>query len=346
MTHFHYYNKQELLELTKIRRYETKMGEKLGILQNGIDSFKEHPQAKYVLFGIPECIGILGDHGTKGAEATWFHFVQSFLNLQSTDQCPGDEIILAGYFDFSSVMNVIDNNFMNFEERINACRHAVANIIDEEVESFVKSIVQAGKIPIVIGGGHNNAYPIIKASAKSLYKMEKIKRAAINSMNLAATADFRIMEGRHSGNPFRYAMEEGYLNRYTVIGLQENSNPQSMMDDLYSNVSIQYHTYEEIFVEERLNFIQSIAQSYSFIDDDPIALELDLNVIGNISSSNKNPSGISVNDARQYIRFSGNYPNISSLHICEGASSHMHGDSQSLSRLISYLVTDFVRSRG
>jgi formiminoglutamase len=119
-----------------------------------------------------------------------------------------------------------------------------------------------------------------------------------------------------------------------------------MMDDLYSNTKIQYHTYEEIFVEERLNFIQSIAQSYSFIDDDPIALELDLNVVGNINSSNKNPSGISVNDARQFIRFSGHYPNISSLHICEGAASHLHGDSQCLSRLISYLVTDFVRSRG
>jgi formiminoglutamase len=346
MTHFHYYNKQELLELTKIRRYETKMGEKLGVLQNGIDSLHEHPNAKYVLFGIPECIGILGDHGTKGAEATWFHFVQSFLNLQSTDQCTGDEIILAGYFDFNSVMDIIEKNFMNFDERINACRHAVANIIDEEVEIMVKAIVQAGKIPIVIGGGHNNAYPIIKATAKSLYKMEKTKRAMVNSMNLASTADFRIMEGRHSGNAFRYAMEEGYLNRYAVIGLQENSNPQSMMDDLYSNISIQYHTYEEIFVEERLNFIQSIAQSYSFIDDDPIALELDLNVVGNINSSNKNPSGISVNDARQFIRFSGHYPNISSLHICEGASSQLHGDSQSLSRLISYLVIDFVRSRG
>jgi formiminoglutamase len=242
-------------------------------------------------------------------------------------------------------MDIIEKNFMNFDERINACRHAVANIIDEEVETMVKAVVQAGKIPIVIGGGHNNAYPIIKATAKSLYKMEKTKRAIINCMNLASTADFRIMEGRHSGNAFRYAMEEGYLNRYAVIGLQENSNPQSMMDDLYSNISIQYHTYEEIFVEERLNFIQSISQSFSFIDDDPIALELDLNVVGNINSSNKNPSGISVNDARQYIRFSGHYPNISSLHICEGASSQLHGDSQSLSRLISYLVTDFVRSR-
>jgi formiminoglutamase len=346
MTHFHYYSKQELLELTKIRRYETKMGEKLGILENGLDSLANYPNAKYVLFGIPECIGLLGDHGTKGAEATWFHFVQSFLNLQSTDQCPGDDIVLAGYFNFDSVLDIIENNFMNFDERINACRHAVANIIDEEVETMVKAVVQAGKIPIVVGGGHNNAYPIIKATAKSLFKMEKTKRPTVNCMNLAANADFRIMEGRHSGNAFRYAMEEGYLNRYAIIGLQENTNPQSMMDDLYSNIKIQYHTYEEIFVEERLNFIQSISQSYSFIDDSPIALELDLNVVSNINSSNKNPSGITVNDARQFIRFSGHYPNVSSLHICEGATTQMHGDSQSLSRLISFLIIDFIRSRG
>ena len=176
--------------------------------------------------------------------------------------------------------------------------------------------------------------------------MEKTKHPTVNCMNLAANADFKIMEGRHSGNAFRYAMEEGYLNRYAIIGLQENTNPQSMMDDLFSNIKIQYHTYEEIFVEERLNFIQSISQSYSFIDDSPIALELDLNVLSNINSSNKNPSGIAVNDARQFIRFSGNYPNVSSLHICEGATTQMHGDSQSLSRLISFLIIDFVRSRG
>ena len=47
MTHFHYYSKQELLELTKIRRYETKMGEKLGILENGLESLQNYPDAKY-----------------------------------------------------------------------------------------------------------------------------------------------------------------------------------------------------------------------------------------------------------------------------------------------------------
>jgi formiminoglutamase len=175
--------------------------------------------------------------------------------------------------------------------------------------------------------------------------LEKTPKAFVNVINLAATADYKIMEGRHSGNPFRYAMEEGYLKRYAVIGLQENVNPQSMMDDLYGNDNIHYHTYEEIFVEERLNFIQSVAQSFSFIDDHPICMELDLDVVSSVSSSGQNPSGISVNEARQFIRFSGHYPNICSLHICEGATAQLHGDSQQLAKLIAFLVTDFVKSR-
>nr|WP_233167177.1 arginase family protein [Pedobacter sp. ASV2] len=30
---------------------------------------------------------------------------------------------------------------------------------------IIEKIVAAGKVPIVIGGGHNNAYPIIKGSS-------------------------------------------------------------------------------------------------------------------------------------------------------------------------------------
>ena len=351
MPHFHYYTKQEILEQIRLRKYETKLGERVHVVPpsaaNDWDmSSIADLSAKYVCFGIPESIGVMGNYGSKGVENTWFHFVRSFLNLQSTDHCNGDEIILAGYFDFSSIAKMIDENSFSSEERIDACRHAVANIIDEEVESFVKLIVAAGKIPIIIGGGHNNAYPIIKGTAKALYKSGVIKKQSVNAFNLDANANYRIMEGRHSGNAFRYAMEEGYLNRYAIVGLQENENPQSMMDDVYSNVNIQYHTYEEIFVEERLNFVQSLAQSFSFLDDDYMALELDLDVISHGASGGQNPSGITINEARQFIMFSGHYPDICSLHICGGVTDHVRGDSNQLARLISFLVTDFVKSRG
>jgi formiminoglutamase len=349
MQHFHYYTKQELLEQVKLRKYEAKLGERVQVVNTNEQSSDLHVKfdgpASYVCFGIPESIGIMGNYGVKGAENTWFHFVKSFLNLQSTDLCFGENIILAGYFDFSSVSKIIEEHSFSSEERIDACRHAVANIIDEEVEELVKAIVMAGKIPIVIGGGHNNAYPIIKGIAKTLYKKSLIPSAIINSINLDASAEYRILEGRHSGNPFRYAMEEGYLKRYAVVGLQESINPQSMMDDLYSNVNNLFFTYDQIFIEEKLNFLQAIAQSFAFVEDGKIALELDLDVINESIIGGKHASGISILEARQFVRFSANYSNVSSFHLCEGNVFNLSADSSQMGTLVSLLVLDFIKSR-
>ncbi len=87
--------------------------------------------------------------------------------------------------------------------------------IDQSVNQLVYSIVKAGKIPIVVGGGHNNAYGIIKGCALAL-------KTKINTINFDAHTDLRALEGRHSGNGFSYAIDEGFLNRYFIFGLHEN----------------------------------------------------------------------------------------------------------------------------
>ena len=70
--------------------------------------------------------------------------------------------------------------------------------------TLLKIIIKAKKIPIIVGGGHNNAYGIIKGSALALNKK-------INVLNIDAHADFRPLEGRHSGNGFSYAFHEGFI---------------------------------------------------------------------------------------------------------------------------------------
>ena len=84
-------------------------------------------------------------------------------------------------------------------------------IVREEkiVEEIVKPYVIKGYIPIVIGGGHNNAYGNIKGSALAHGK-------PVNAINFDAHSDFRILEGRHSGNGFRYAKSENYLHKYGI----------------------------------------------------------------------------------------------------------------------------------
>ncbi|MGF1948884.1 arginase family protein, partial [Enterococcus gallinarum] len=79
---------------------------------------------------------------------------------------------------------------------------------------------------------HNNAYPCIKGAAKGWHKAGVLEIAQINAVNLDAHADYRAMEGRHSGNAFRYAEEDGYLEKYCVIGLHENYITQNVWMDM------------------------------------------------------------------------------------------------------------------
>lgn len=230
------------------------------------------------------------------------------------------------------------------KEKVIAYRSFV-NKIDDEVEEIVKIITQNQKIPIIIGGGHNNAYPAIKGAAKGLYKAELVQLAQINCINLDAHADYRPSEGRHSGNAFRYADEDGYLNKYCVISIHENYLQQNVWSDILNNPFIDYITYEDIFIHEKKNFIQAVAHATGFTEDNYTGIELDLDSIENTLSSAKSPCGITSLNARQYMNFVATDCKIAYLHICEGATKLENGEiSSSTGKMISYLVSDFVKA--
>ncbi|MBI2729964.1 MAG: formimidoylglutamase [Sphingobacteriales bacterium] len=346
MKHLKIYNKQDILSLTRIRRFETKVGERLHTIADvsQLEESIEKTHAPYVLIGIPEEIGVKANHGNGGTETAWIPFLQSFFNIQSNDFFSGDDILMLGHFDFGDVKWLIDNNAHGHEEKVDAYRHAV-NTIDEEVENLIKLVTSFKKIPIVIGGGHNNAYPLIKGSAKGLYKAGLLPLAQINAINLDAHTDFRPSEGRHSGNGFRYAEEDGYLQKYCAIGIHENYLPQNVWLDIVNNPFLDFITYEDIFIHEKRNFIQAVAHATGFTEDNYTAIELDLDSIENTLSSAMTPSGISALHARQYINFAATDSKVAYIHICEGATQLSDGrKDETTGKLISYLVTDFVKA--
>jgi formiminoglutamase len=59
MKHLKLYNKQDILSLTRLRRFETRLGERLQVLADtsNVEASIEKSPANYVLFGIPEDIG-------------------------------------------------------------------------------------------------------------------------------------------------------------------------------------------------------------------------------------------------------------------------------------------------
>jgi len=346
MKHFTFYSRQDILTLTKIRRFETKLGEILQVVadKQQLENSLRQSTARFVLFGIPEDIGVRANQGVGGADTAWTPFLSAFLNIQSNDFLSGEEILLLGHFDFSDARNLIEQNAHDQDEKIDAYRHAV-NTIDDEVEELVRIITTSKKIPIAVGGGHNNAYPLLKGSAKGLHKADLIPLAQINCINLDAHADYRPPEGRHSGNAFRYAEEDGYLQKYCVVGMQESYLPQNIWLDIVNNPFFDFITYEDIFVHEKRSFAQSVAHAAAFTDDNYTGIELDLDCIENTLTSAVTPSGIKPMHARQYVSFTAAHCKAVYLHICEGATQLADGrKNDSTGKLISYLVTDFIKN--
>ena len=347
MKHFKFYSREDILSLTKVRRFETRLGERIQFLKTGEEwpELLQQSSAKYVLLGIPEDLGVKANYGIGGSDTAWLPFLSSFLNIKSNDFLTGENILLLGHFDFGDLKYLIENNAYNPDEKIDAYRHAIKSI-DEEVENMMKLIASYKKFPIIIGGGHNNSYPIIKGVAKGLHKAELLPLAQINCINLDAHSDYGVSEGRHSGNGFRYAEEDGYLGKYCIIGLHENYVSQNVLMDIHNNPFIDYISYEEIFIHERKNFIQAIAHATGFTEDTFTGIEVDLDCIENVLSSAITPSGINVLQARQFMNFIAIDAKAAYLHICEGACQLTDGrKDDSTGKLISYLVSDFVKAR-
>src|SRR2546423_247319 len=112
MKHFKFYNKKDIHTLTHVRRFETKLGEQVKCRDEKIsleDALRK-TACKYILFGIPEDIGVKANQGLGGTDSAWFPFLSSFLNIQSNDLLSGENILLLGHFDFNDLKLLIESN--------------------------------------------------------------------------------------------------------------------------------------------------------------------------------------------------------------------------------------------
>lgn len=313
---------------------EKKLGEDMQINVDADLSGIKSSTAGYVLLGISEDIGPRANFGRGGSDSAWLPFMKKLLNMQDNDYLSGNEILLAGYFDFGDLQT---KNSSIQELRELTC------IMDKEVAKAIEMIVSAGKIPIVIGGGHNNSYPLIKGTAMGLKKIEDDFGGKINCINLDPHADFRELEGRHSGNGFSYAFEEGYLENYSIVALHESYNSRGMLEKLRKN-NFHFSTYEDIFIRRKWGFKQAIITALQKVNGNHFGLELDLDSIENIPTSAETPCGISTRNARYYITLCAQSKYCSYFHIAEGAPSLKEGSEDSVGKLIAYLVVDFIKT--
>jgi formiminoglutamase len=167
----------------------------------------------------------------------------------------------------------------------------------------------------------------------------------VNVINCDPHADFRPLEGRHSGNGFSYAYREGFVDRYSLFCIHEQYNTSAVLMEMKEfNDRVHFSSYEDVFVRESQSFSTTLARNISFVKDNVCGVEIDLDAITNVPTSAKTSSGISPVQARQYVYQCGKNLNAGYFHIAEAAPilAHLKADNKT-GKLIAYLISDFIK---
>jgi formiminoglutamase len=323
MSKLHIYSSADLLALTSCREGEAKLGQAFATVSS-LEQLTTSA-ARFVVVGLAEDIGVLANGGKPGAAKTWSEVLPVLCNIQRTEKLAGANVLLLGC--------------LTFEEELKQAQGAdksqlwtLVHTVDEAVAKLAQAIFASGKVPIFIGGGHNNAYPILKAFSHS-------HKQGVNTINIDAHADFRALEGRHSGNGFSYAFHEGFLNKYAALGLHENYNSQYLINELArypERINITFFedfllkkTTPELAFENALVFTRGLC-----------GLELDIDSMAHVAASAASPTGFTVEQVRSFI-YKTKGTKMGYLHVCEGIAN----SENLVSKLISYLVSDFIKAQ-
>jgi formiminoglutamase len=334
---FSFCTKEQLAKNTSSRAGEKKLGEDLDVISDwSALSDKSQP---FVLLGIQEDIGIRANLGRPGAAETWSYFLKAFCNVQSNTFLSGKTALVAGSLQPHDLMKQAATLDPKNQEDLKQLR-SLTKKVDDAVIPIIRTIVNSGKTPIVIGGGHNNAYPIIYGSSTA-------KGESFNVLNIDPHADTRALEGRHSGNPFSYARANSTLNKYAVWGLHESYNHSDILRSFEEQQNLHYVTFESILQKLPAERDELMKNVLTWLGEDNFGLELDMDCMENMPASAFNVSGFSINEIRQMVSTIASLKTPRYFHICEAATGLTDNlwDKQKVGKQLTYIVTDFIKAQ-
>lgn len=319
----------KIQEYTSTRIGEVKLGQVLTTVKydiqnsDALSSALNSSKAKYVIVGISEDVGVRANYGKGGTVLAYDNFLRYFVNVQKNQFINDDTVLILGEIDVADIQELSTTI-----TDINKLRELCSDI-DERMFSVIKRVVESEKIPIVIGGGHNNAYGNIKGTSLALNK-------SIEVLNIDPHADFRVEEGRHSGNGFRYAYQQNYLNKYGVWGLHENYNSQVILDSFAKDENLFFETLDNIIKGSSLSF-DDFLNKFSY----EIGLELDSDSIKNMPCSAISPVGFTEEEVLGFIYKISISKKVLYYHFTEGAPKGEH--DYIVGKFLSYLVTSILK---
>lgn len=274
--------------------------------------------SRVVILGISEAVGPFANYGRTGSEFAFSAFFKHFLNWPHH----GQSVDVVGNIAF------VGDFPLDVES---------ASLLVEELDAFVfdvlMSFVSPTQIPIIIGGGHNNALPLMRWS-------HHVKGCS-TVLNIDAHTDCRAINRRHSGNSFSFAMAEGILSSYHVFGVHAYGI-NSFMRDFINSHQVDVRFFESYLTGNR-SLTEDIQQVF-LTSTEPLGFEIDMDCIANMPSSASSPSGWRLDDIRKVV-LSLNGNQYAYVHLTEGAITEGEHE-RTIGRALSYLCLDAIASMG
>lgn len=329
-------SQEEVEEYTHKRAGETKLGEHLTLLSSTDNIESEAP--RFVILGVEEDIGVRANLGKPGAAQAFGYFMEAFCNVQHNRFLNGMQIGLAGTLTFPELMEQAALLSSTNKDDVAQLRALTAKV-DSAVAAAVQRLVKAGKIPIVIGGGHNNAYGNITGCAEALGE-------GLAVLNIDPHADFRALEGRHSGNGFHYAFAEKRLARYAVFGLHESYNSQSILEAFRQKENLSYLSYDAMLGADGREQERHFKNLLHWLGRAPLGLEVDMDSAAHFPVSARTPSGYTVSELRHWVKMATALKAPVYAHFCEAAPGQAAGEAEKaqVGKALAYLVCDFIKA--
>ncbi len=352
MNYLKLYQAATLAAFQQQRSGEIRLGERLYWPAATADLSSSLQQAKiagvkFVILGIPEDIGPRANLGNGGADLGFEAFLKRFLNLQANPFINPEQIWLLGAIDCDDLQQQSQHLDAKDAAQLALLRQLCGQI-DQRTSPVLQAIFKAGLLPIVIGGGHNNALPILQALAQH-------HGGAVNAVNLDPHCDFRLLEGRHSGNGFSYAKAQHWLDRYFVLGLHELKNSATALVSM-QQAAAGFCSYQDIYLRQTYSFEQALTKAQQFFAVEqskpqqvPLGIELDTDSISMMPVSAFTNCGITVSAAERYVYHFAVLPQASYLHLAEAApSQHPAGLAAGMSeagQVLTALVLAFIQAK-
>lgn len=295
------FKEQDLENLTKKGSANSKFGTQVQLLSSLTNIYDDivNLDVDYVIFGIPEDLGNFANSSKIGAFKTWKRVVKNLTNLNRNTITTPKKVLILGHLDFKKIQKKLLSYNPERKKDIAKARRKV-ELIDQKVTYVVHQIIKAGKTPIIIGGGPNNAYGILKGASLAMNKR-------LNCVNLSSQTGFMKKEGRHSGNGFSYAYAEGFLKNYFIMGVNTETTADIVLKTLDKIKAVKYCSIQDF--KNKNN--KQIRRATKLVTATPFGLEIDYGILNSFQEAiDTYPQEI--NDTLTHFS---QFPEVSYLHI-------------------------------